>query len=324
MRNNTLVMLGTSAAFGIFAVILARGWVNSAVEREFRAVPLPVANAVSAPRSATQPVVVAAHDLAFGDTLSPESFTVVDYPEGSAPLDAYGSIFELFSSEAGTETPRRALAEMRAMEPILPHRISGPGARASLSARIRDGYVATTVTVDPVTGVGGHVVPGDLVDVILVCQPDADDKPDLYTADIVLQAVRVLGVDQNAALTSEDAALARTITLETDRRDSKVLVLAEERGTIRLVLRGAGEEDYVESLSMSSDRLVRAASTSMAKPKRVRRAPKRDDGRTNVKIVRGDEVQSVRVRRKPATQSADAGAAAAQSPTQTPVLAGGQ
>jgi len=36
MRINTLVTLGASAAFGIMAIVLARGWIEGAVQNEFR------------------------------------------------------------------------------------------------------------------------------------------------------------------------------------------------------------------------------------------------------------------------------------------------
>lgn len=306
MRTNTLVMLGASAAFGTLAVILARGWISSAVENEFRQSPVAaVASQISTPEvPETARIVVAAHDIAFGEPLSRESFQLVDYPEDSIPLGTYTSFTEIFEG-ADPAKPLRALADIRAMEPVFADRISGPGARSSLSARIRDGYVATSVPVDPVTGVGGHVVPGDLVDVMHVTQPDPKNKPDLFSTQILLQAVRVLGVDQNAAQDSEEALIARTVTLETDRRDLQVLALGVETGTLILALRGAGETDFVTAQSLTSNQLARANRTSTPKPVRRRRGA-RDDGRANVKIVRGDEVQSVRVRRAETVQSAEA------------------
>lgn len=320
MRNNTLVMLGASAAFGILAVILARGWIHSAMEEEFRAIPavMPSAAAPAYAAPETQPVLVAAHDLAFGDTLSLESFRVVDYPEDAVPLDTFASAGELFGAVPPGQ-PLRALSDIRANEPVFAQRISGPGARLSLSARIRDGYVAAGVAVDPVSGVGGHVVPGDLVDVMHVTQPDPDDAPDLFTTAILIQAVRVLGVDQNALTDTEAAVVARTVTLEVDRRDLQVLALAEETGMIRLGLRAAGETAFAAAPALRSDQLARARAVSVAPsspaPKRApqTKAPT-DDGRTRIRVVRGDAVKSVRVRRDEAVQSADTSA----------TLAGGQ
>ena len=308
MRNNTLVMLGASVAFGALAVIMARGWIKHAVEQEFdvsNRVALAVPTVADPKTSDLQPVLVAAHDVAFGDTLTRSSFRVVELPAKAVPENTYQSLDDVFGELSADDTIR-ALSDMRALEPVFAERISGPGAKASLSARIRDGYVGASIAVDPVTGVGGHVVPGDLVDVVLITQPDAEEQPELFHTDIVLQAVRVLGIDQNAATETEGAEVARTVTLEVDRRDVQVLALGAETGTLSLALRGAGERDFVTSASLRSDQLGGANRTSLPKPKPRSRAPRREDGRTSVKIVRGDAVQSVRVRREPNTQSADA------------------
>lgn len=333
MRNNTLVMLGASVAFGALAVILARGWISNALEDEFAQAPPPPLAALPAaplpPALDTAPVLVAAHDVAFGDTLGRESFEVVDYPDDSVPRGTYDSADTLFATlEDGTTL--RALTDIRAMEPIFSDRISGPGAKASLSARIRPGYVASSLSVDPVTGVGGFVVPGDLVDVMHVTQPDPDKRPDFFTSTILLQAVRVLGVDQNASTDSEDPEVARTVTLEVDRRDLQVLALGTETGTLSLALRGAGETSFVVADGQRSDRLGRASRASTPRVP-VRRAPAssksaaaKDDGRAKVKVVRGDAVQSVRVRREASVQSAQADMRAdTQAAPALPQLAGG-
>lgn len=319
MRNNTLVMLGASIAFGALAVILARGWINAAVESEFEATPLPAfPTQAPLPELSTTPVLVAAHDIAFGETLSRESFTLADYPDASVPLETYDSIEALFG-DVDPNDPLRALTDIRALEPIFTDRVSGPGAKLSLSHKIREGYVATGVAVDPITGVGGHVVPGDLVDVMHITQPDMKDKPELFTTDILLQAVRVLGVDQNAAENTEEAIVARTVTLEVDRRDLQILALGVETGTLALALRGTGETDFITAPSLRSDQLKPARKTAVPPPRRTKPKAKTDDGRTQVRIVRGDEVKSVRVRRADTIQTAEA-----LSATNDTVLAGGQ
>jgi len=72
MRLNTLVTLGASAAFGIMAVVLARGWINDAIESEFRD-NRPAANVLAKKETPTFPVVIAANDLTFGDELTAEA-----------------------------------------------------------------------------------------------------------------------------------------------------------------------------------------------------------------------------------------------------------
>ena len=326
MRSNTLVMLGASLAFGTLAVILARGWIASAVEDEFRAVPSIETFKPSAPvRAQTTAVVVASHDIAYGEPLSPDSFQLADYPVDAVPLDTFTAVEDIFApAQPGQPSePRVALRDIRALAPLFADEISGPGETAALSATIRPGYVAGSVPVDQNTGVGGFVVPGDLVDVMHIIQPERT-KPDFYRSSILLQAVRVLGVDQNAQRVP-DPAVARTVTLEVDRRDLQVLALAQETGTLSLALRGSGETDLVVAPDMRSDRLARAARTSMPrapvrKPKANKRKAETPDDRAAVKIVRGDAVERITVRREMAeVQSADAGA-----PSSDFTLAGGR
>ena len=50
MRTNTLVTLGASAAFGIMAIVLARGWIQGAVEDEFKQAPTPKISQTALPQ----------------------------------------------------------------------------------------------------------------------------------------------------------------------------------------------------------------------------------------------------------------------------------
>ena len=329
MRSNTLIMLGASLAFGTLAVILARGWISSAVEGEFRAAPIvdSFASAQPAPM-ATTTVVVASHDIAYGEPLSPSSFQLADYPEDAVPLGTFETVADIFKVEPGADPnlTRVALRDIRALAPLFDDEISGPGETAALSATIRPGYVAGAVSVNQNTGVGGFVVPGDLVDVMHITQPLDTPRPDLFKSTILLQAVRVLGVDQNAQRVP-DPALARTVTLEVDRRDLQVLALAEATGTISLALRGTGETELITAPDMRSDRLARADRTSTPKPPMRRKAKsKTPDDRARVKIVRGDTVERVTVRRERAVQAAGLAPGGQSYPNTTDdaVLAGGR
>ena len=89
MRLNTIVTLGASAAFGLMAVFLARGWINDAVENEFRQVNPPIVTESTMGIVDTVPVLVADLDLAFGDVLSREAVRLVQYPEDAVPAGTY-------------------------------------------------------------------------------------------------------------------------------------------------------------------------------------------------------------------------------------------
>ena len=66
-----------------------------------------------------------------------------------------------------------------------------------------------SIPLDPVTGVSGFVMPGDVVDVVLTRPiPGSDATADEQMATVVLQNVAVLAIDARA---SERAALLSLI-----------------------------------------------------------------------------------------------------------------
>jgi len=315
MRTNTLVTLGASAVFGVMAILLARGWIQGAVENEFRQTPNQSASQVRLPRPVdpiTVAVLVANTDLVFGDELTPDALRLVDMPEDAVPLDALREWSDVFPADYDPVNTGALvlLDDIRMNEIILPHRISGLNGRGSLSARIRPGYRAASVRVDDVTGVAGFIVPGDLVDIQYVSEPDPSlDKP-IYRSDIILQSVRVLGIDQSQNRQQDTAEVARTVTLEVSHMDAQALAIAQEAGTLSLVLRAVGEALPSTTKSLDTRQLdLRANSDSAAKkPRRpVRVTPKKTPPPiAQIKVIRGDSSQSVSVRKEALPSSPDA------------------
>lgn len=307
MRTNTLVTLGASAAFGVMAIVLARGWIKGAVEDEFRQVPTARAEQTTLPQRPAIPmssVVVANADLLFGDQITPDVLRVVDMPEGTVPIEALSDLSEIFTPDydALENGAMIALADIKMNEVILPHRVSGLGGRGSLSARIRPGYRAASIRVDDVTGVAGFVVPGDLVDVQYISEPNPDADIQNFRSDIILQSIRVLGVDQAQNRRQDAPNVARTVTLEVSHMDAQALAVAQSQGRLSLVLRAVGEALPSTTRSLNSRELdARANSGSAAKkPKRpVKVTPKTaPPAVANIKVIRGEETQSVSVKRE--------------------------
>ena len=314
MRTNTLVTLGASAVFGIMAIILARGWIQGAVEKEFRQTSSQPTSASEFPRkfeTTTIPVLVANSDLQFGDELTPDAMRLVDMPEDAVPLNALSDLSEIFPTEYD---PIKAgalvmLADVKMNEIILPHRISGLNGSGSLSARIRPGYRAVSVRVNDVTGVAGFVVPGDLVDIQYVSEPNpALDKP-VYRSDIILQSVRVLGIDQSQNRNQDAPEVARTVTLEVSHMDAQALAIAQEAGTLSLVLRAVGEALPSTTQSLDTRQLdLRTNSDSSAKkPRRPVRVTtkKAPPPVAQITVIRGNTSQSVSVRKESLPSSTD-------------------
>jgi len=305
VRQSTIITLGASVAFGIFAVVLARGWINEAIRDEYqRSGPAP--ETVQQTALATVPVVVADMDLNFGDILSPEMLRTVDYPEDALPAGVYATINSMFPD---TSKPTIVLRRMSRNETVLDYKISGPGARGSLSSLITDGMRAVSVRVNEVAGVAGFVMPGDFVDVIYTRDDQSRRNGNDLKSDILLQNVKVLGIDQDLNDMSDVPNVVKTVTLEVSNTDGQKLHLAQDAGKLTLTLRKAGDDVIETTASIAQKSILSTPSTTRAAaPRRTYRAPVKTKPKSSnladVTIIRGDERDQVQVLKDPQSDPA--------------------
>ncbi|MGF7185897.1 pilus assembly protein CpaB [Desulfitispora alkaliphila] len=108
-----------------------------------------------------------------------------------------------------------------------------------LAYQIKSGYRAVTIPINLVSGLSGLVKPGDSVDIVVTVDAEKADGNSETVTTYVLQDILVLAVDNIIARNaSESGSLDRnTITLEVSSSNAPQLVLASERGSLRLLLR---------------------------------------------------------------------------------------
>ena len=239
MRTGTVISLGASAVLGVGALIVARVWLPQSGAHPPAGKP---AQAVE-----TVPVVVASAAIPYGGKVDASHLIVEQLPAAAAPPGAFSSPAQVIQRQGGVPI---ALIPIAAREPVLPGKLSGGGARAIVSAGITDGMRAYTIAVTDTAGVGGHVLPNDRVDVIVTRQPptpkavkDLCGECKFERADVVLQNVKVLGMDLNVDPTSTQSAMAHTATLEVSVQDAQKLAVAAQIGTMSLALRRVGQSD---------------------------------------------------------------------------------
>ena len=249
MRMNTLVMLLIAVVFGAGAVFFAQGWIANQ-QFEARGV------AAETPVAAMGTIVVAGRDFGFGEALIAEQVREIPWPRASVPEGAFANI-----SEMTKDGKRVALTSISTNEPILKWKISGPGARASLSATVKEGMRAVAVRVNDVVGVGGFVLPGDRVDVLYTRTSRNDNESS--STDVLIQNVRVLAVDQMADQKNEAPVVAKVATLEVTTIDAQKLALAQTTGSIGLTLRAAGSLDSAPAQRVVEQELVSSPSVYM-------------------------------------------------------------
>jgi pilus assembly protein CpaB len=239
MRVVTIVSLGASAVLGLAALFVAKAVLPKSAAAGGKAAVIVAAQPVGVP------VVVAKGDLKFGDRLDEGKVMILRLPSNAVPEGSFSTVAQVLAQDNGAAPV--ALTSISAREPLLPGKLSGPGARASVAAEIGDGLRAYTIKVSDVTGVGGHALPGDRVDVVLMrdLTPDGDTRN--FVSQVVLQNVRVLGVDLNADLTSNKPAAPSTATLEVSVTDAQKLAVAANLGTMSLALRKTGSAEVTQT-----------------------------------------------------------------------------
>jgi pilus assembly protein CpaB len=222
MRKIGFTLLALSLVFGALAL-----WALKSVSG-------PPAVAAVAPAIPRTIVITASKPIGLGQPLTADVLRAQPWPEGAAPPGAFRTIAELTAGG-----PRYALAPIVANEVILPRRISGAGGRVTLAAAIRAGMRASTMRVDDVMGVAGFVLPGDFVDVIVTRR--SGDQTSAMRSDVLVEAVRVLAVDQIANEVKNDPVVAKAATIEVTPAQAQKLALAGQVGTLSLALRSADE-----------------------------------------------------------------------------------
>jgi len=298
VRINTLVTLGASAVFGILAVVLARGWINEAIQSEFRQVPT-LQTQLSSGHVETAPVIIADGDFSFGDELTPQALRLVQYPVDAVPVGAFASFDDLFID---SDKRTLVLSAIGLNEPILAHKINGPGGRGSLSALISEGMRAISVRMNDVDGVAGFVLPGDYIDVVFTRDDIArrNGAGNALVSDIILQNIRVLGIDQNLDTQSQAPDIAKAVTLEVTNAQAQALNLAMDAGRLSLTLRRAGEQsiDQVKTLKLHEiAKTPKPRAHKYVKKSRPKPTPQQSDisGTAQVTIIRGESRDAVNV-----------------------------
>jgi pilus assembly protein CpaB len=176
-------------------------------------------------------VVAAKVAIPLGSKIIPEQLMVVQFPKESTPDGAFDSPEKL----AG----RVAIMNIAAREPITESRLAPEGTSAGLSAVIPEGYRAMTVKVDDAAGISGFIMPGTLVDVVVVIDPREGSGMQDPISKIVLQNIKVLANGQNIDKPKDEreANTVKAVTLQVTPEQAEKLALASSEGKLQLVMR---------------------------------------------------------------------------------------
>lgn len=276
MKNaRAVVMVGLSVLLAVIAVLVAANWVKKEASAE------------------TVKVVVASRDIELGSRLTPEMLQVVDWPRANVSAGVFGDVKALDS--------RVAKVSLLRGEPVLEARLSPVGTKGGLSAVINEGKRAITVRVNEIVGVAGFALPGNLVDILINMQDDAN-KP---VSKIVLEQILVLAVAQQVTQDQTKPQVVNAVTLEVTPEQAEKIDLARSVGTLSLVLRnqvdktpattsGARKKDMLKS-EAEPDRQAGQGVTAKTEVKKVivyRDRTTAPPVKSKVEIIRGTQKTS--------------------------------
>ena len=279
MKVRPVIVLALALFLALAAVYFARMWLSHQTSSTAE-VKAPVVQ-----------VVAAATALKFGDRLAAENLRLIDWPAGTVPEGTFKSMDELLGPQ-----PRVALQTIQPNELILAPKITGPGQRASLSSVISTGMRAMTIRVNDVLGVAGFVLPGDRVDIMLTREV-VQNNP---VTDVLLQNVKVLGIDQKADQQTNVPDVVKAVTIEVTTEQAQKITLAATVGKLSLALRDISNVELapVKPVSIRDLGVAEAIGTVDPKPedKKVEKPV--------VKIVRkkGNDLPSIGITRGTARQ----------------------
>jgi pilus assembly protein CpaB len=225
MQSRNLVILAVAVLIGLFAVLIVNGVFSGVEERQEQI----------AEQNRMVRIAVASQELTFGTALSTQNVRLANWPASSVPVGAFTTI------EDATKA-RVALRPIVPGEPILASKVSGTDGRATIAANLPQGQLAFAVPINDVSGAGGFIRPGDVVDVLLTRKIPGDGaKENDKMTDVVLQSVPVLAVDQDSNENNTKPAIAKTATLQVDGPSAQKLALAQQLGVLTLALRNVGD-----------------------------------------------------------------------------------
>ena len=222
MRHKRLIIaLLAAITFGLIAAVSVKQYLLSA--QTF---------------SRTNDVVVAKVEIPVGSRVIPEQLTIAQFPADVTPE---GAISKIDQNLIG----RVVVTAIAPRDPLTENKLAPVGAAGGLSSVIPEGYRAMTVKVDDVVGVSGFILPGTLVDIVVVITPPKGTGSEEMISKIVLQNIKVLASGQNIDKPKNDRDVERSIkavTLQVTPEQAEKLALASSEGKLQLVMRNSVDQ----------------------------------------------------------------------------------
>lgn len=240
------------------------------------------------------PVLVAARDISADTIIKKSDIKIVEIPAKFIQPSVVSSIEAVVN--------KMTTAFIFKGEQIASTKLVSPEKGKWLAIKTPVGKRAVSISADSVTGVSGLLKPGDYVDILGtfdLIKIGESGKQEIQSVTLPLfQNVLVLAVGKEMSKISlpKEDRIGReekeisTVTLALSPQEAKNLVFAEEKGKIRLLLRGIKDEQETPLSIVNFSTLLQNFSPSVSAHEQVKKIKKEE----SVEVFRGLEKEEIK------------------------------
>ena len=203
-------------------------------------------------------VLKAMQDIPKGVNVTQEMVTYTSVPAANARLDLIVDTDQIANLKTSKEIKTEALLSKSDFLSIAP-------------TSIPKGYVAMSLEIDTISGIGWMLKGGDTIDVIGVLRPTEPGDKRGNVAKVQLQAIRVLAVDSPKPKKEKQIGTREkgTVTLLVTPEEAQKMMLVASAGEYTLALRGAGDDEQHLSNPVSVPELISGSRGAAANPSKT-------------------------------------------------------
>jgi len=236
MHRRLVIVLACATVVGLLASILVYRVITS------------VQTAAQTRERATEPVVVAALNIALAETITKEHVSVMEWPKAHVPSGAVRSL----EAAEGRVVRSSIVAGEPLLEAKLAPQLSGRG--GIMPMLVPEGQRGVTIKVDDAVRETGFILPRSRVDV-LVSLGRATGSMD-RVAKVILQDVLVLAAGQTVEMRDNKPVSVTTVTLALTPAETERLALAHTEGRLMLATRNLRDNQIVRTPGMTVGSLL--------------------------------------------------------------------
>ncbi|SQD77309.1 Flp pilus assembly protein CpaB [Moritella yayanosii] len=263
MNKKTVISVAISIMFGVGAILIAQSWLET--------------NKVAAPENQVY-IAFSTMVIPVGTVIESKHIKLKVLPESMSADNTVADPDEIYGMIAKDTI---YIDDIIRLERLL---IKGEG--STLASLISENMRAVSIRVDDVVGVAGFLLPGNRIDILNTVSGSGGS----VNTEVILHNIKILAIDQRAAIDENKPQLVRAITVEVNLEQAEILMTARNKGRLQLALRNPSDTyavDFVSNKKVTNDDIVEIA-PPVFKPRPIKKH--------KVEIIRGTTQESVQLK----------------------------